>query len=145
MLQRGVLVLSLPGVGEGPVHRRGGRKLRRGGVVAGTSRLPMDRGWERIPIGHAERLGDQFEALADGDVETLRSESRTQGVRHGFGVAEVAHDLILCLNETGGARACVADPFVRAKGYERLRYVHHTPKGRKRQGASTVSNPNPQT
>jgi hypothetical protein len=38
-----------------------------------------------------------------------------QGVRHGFGVAEVAHLLILCLNETGGARARVADPFVRAK------------------------------
>jgi hypothetical protein len=33
-------------------------------------------------------------------------------VRHGFGVAEVAHGLILCLNETGGVRACVADPFV---------------------------------
>src|SRR5258708_33604239 len=59
-------------------------------------------------------------------------------VRHGFGVAEVAHVLILCLNETGGARACVADPFVRAKGYERLRYVHRTPRGRKQQVVSTT-------
>jgi len=41
--------------------------------------------------GHAERLGDQFEALADGNLEPLRGESRTQGVRHSFGVAEVAH------------------------------------------------------
>lgn len=45
----------------------------------------------------------------------FRGEGRTQGVRHCFGVAEIAHVSILCLNETGGARACVADPFVRAK------------------------------
>src|SRR5262249_39916898 len=55
---------------------------------------------------------------ADGDVETLCGESRTQGVCHDFGVAKVAHISILCLNETGGARACVADPFVRAKATE---------------------------
>jgi hypothetical protein len=47
------------------------------------------------------RLGDQFEAFTDGDLETLGGESRTQSVRHGFGVAEVAHISILCLNERG--------------------------------------------
>src|SRR5215472_18147955 len=84
-------------------------------------------------------MSDQFEALADGDLETLRGESRTQGVRHGFGVAIVAHVSILCLNETRDARACVADPLVRAKGHERVRYVHRTPKGRKQQVVSTCT------
>src|SRR5262249_740892 len=44
MLQRRVLVLTLTGAGECPVHRRGGRKLRRSGVLVGTSRLVADRG-----------------------------------------------------------------------------------------------------
>jgi len=87
-----------------------------GGVLARNSRLLVDRGRESIPVGHAERLSNQFEAFAVGDLVPLCGEGRAQGVRHGFGVAEVAHVLILCLNETGGARACVADPFVRAKG-----------------------------
>jgi hypothetical protein len=46
---------------------------------------------------------------------TLRGEGRT-GARHGFGVATVAHGLILCGAEPRGARACIADPFVRANG-----------------------------
>ena|SRR5882724_1545701 len=33
------------------------------------------------------------------------------------------------LERNRGARACVADPFVRAKGYERPRYVHRTQRG----------------
>jgi hypothetical protein len=36
-------------------------------------------------------------------------------LRHGFGVAEVAHISILCLNEARDARACVADPLVRQR------------------------------
>jgi hypothetical protein len=39
MLQRRVLVLSLTGVGECPVHRCGSRKPRGAGVVSGPSRL----------------------------------------------------------------------------------------------------------
>jgi hypothetical protein len=35
------------------------------------------RGSERIPIGYAEHLSDQFEALTDGDLETLGSKGRT--------------------------------------------------------------------
>jgi hypothetical protein len=39
--------------------------------------------------------------LADGDLETLGGEGRTQCARHGFSVAKVAHIIILRLNETG--------------------------------------------
>src|ERR1700722_15948202 len=72
---------------------------------------------KRIPIGYPENLSDQFEALADSDLETFGSEGRTQCACHGFSITEVAH-IFHPSHETGGARACVADPFVRAKGCE---------------------------
>src|SRR3977135_1896177 len=113
MFQCRVLMLALVRMGEGPVQRRfklgrkprpgnalSGRKRGRGGVVAESRRLRADRSTERIPIGHTERLGDQFEALTDGDLETLCGESRTQRVSHGLGVAKIAHVFTLCLSET---------------------------------------------
>jgi hypothetical protein len=66
-----------------------------------SGRLCANRGGERIPISHTERLGDQFEALTDGNFETLGSEGRTQRVCHGFCIVKVAHISVLCLNETG--------------------------------------------
>jgi hypothetical protein len=63
-------------------YRFGGRRRWSGGGLAGSSRSLADRGGERIPIGRAEYRGDQLEALADSDLETLGGESRTQGVRH---------------------------------------------------------------
>src|SRR5262245_65541849 len=43
-------------------------------------------------------------------------------------VAKVAHVLILCLNETGVPGLALLTRRS-GKGYEKLRYVHHTPKG----------------
>ena len=40
-------------------------------------------------------LSNQFEAFAVGDLVPLRGKGRTQGVRHSFGVAEVAHSFNL--------------------------------------------------
>src|SRR5262245_28446756 len=121
MLQCRVLVASLLGVAKGPAQRRlklsgkpgsciavGGWR-RRGSFLARIRRLIADRGGERVPIGHAEQLGDQFQALTDGDIETLGSKRGTKGVRHSFSVAEVAHISIPCLNETGVPGACVTD------------------------------------
>src|SRR5215467_1522197 len=105
-----------------------GWRRRRGGVIARSRRLLADRRGESIPIGNAERLGDQLEALTDGDVETLGGEGRTQRACHGFSVAKVAHVLILCLNETGVPVLALLTRRS-GKGYEKLRYVHRTPKG----------------
>src|SRR5262249_7294964 len=95
-----------------------------------------DRGCESVPIGHAECLGDQFKALADRDLETLRGKSRTQGVRHGFGVAEVAHILILCLNETGVPGLAL---LTRSFGQRAMKAAIRSPypEGRKQQVVST--------
>ena len=53
-------------------------------------RLRADCRGERIAIGHAERLRDQFEALADSDLETLGREGNTQCACHSTSIAEVA-------------------------------------------------------
>src|SRR5262249_11551653 len=96
VLQRRVLVCSTTGVGDGPQQRRfkrggkrkvdsskrrgkrktasSGRSLRRRSVIAGASRLRPDRGGEGVPVSHAECLGDEFQALAYGDLETLGGE-----------------------------------------------------------------------
>src|SRR6202011_898911 len=45
-------------------------------------------------------------------------------MRHSFGVAEIAHVFILCLNETEMPGACVTGPARSGKGLRRPRYVH---------------------
>jgi hypothetical protein len=72
---------------------------RRRHVCAGGMHSATNLGGECIPIGHAEQFGDQFQTLAGGDVEASGSEAGAQGMRHSFSVAEVAHGLVLCLNE----------------------------------------------
>jgi hypothetical protein len=72
---------------------------------------PADRS-QRIPTGHARALGDQLEALAEGDRGPQR-EVRG-GPRRRAGRARLEP-----CSMRPGARVCVADPFVRAKGYEK--------------------------
>src|SRR5262245_43363767 len=85
-----------------------GWRRRRGGVIARSRRLLADRRGESIPIGNAERLGDQLEALTDGDVETLGGEGRTQRACHERRESCACLDPLLERNR--GASACVADP-----------------------------------
>ena len=108
--------LYLPRPPQGPLGRAMG-----GGLDATRQSAWYVVKWNQRASSLPDHSGDLLMILC--------GQCRIQGVRHSFGVAEVAHILILCLNKTGGARACIADPFVRAKGYERLRYVHRTPKG----------------
>src|SRR5215469_10125898 len=136
MLQCRVLVLSVIGLRESAVQRRfklarkagsacAGWRRRRRGVIALSWRSATDRRSKRIPIGNAEHLGDQFEALADGDLETVGGEGRTQRACHSFSVAKVAHILILCSNEIGASGLALLTRRSGAKACERLRYVHH--------------------
>src|SRR5215469_5032145 len=62
-------------------------------------RPAADRGRKRVPIGYAEGPGDQFEAFADGDLETLGRECGTQCARHSFRLAEVAHESTFFIGE----------------------------------------------
>jgi hypothetical protein len=78
------------------------------GVVAGAGRLAADQG-ESVAIC-PQRLADQLEASADGDPSR-----RGPHARCGFGGTALAPGLILCCAERRVARACVADPLVRAK------------------------------
>jgi hypothetical protein len=58
-------------------------------------------------------------------------------MRHNFGVAEIAHVVILCVNEIGVPDACVTGPLVRAKG-DKGRDTFTIPEGRKQQVVSTL-------
>src|SRR5262245_413171 len=150
MLQRCVIVLSVIGDGDRAVQRRlklarkvrlssqnsfGGWRRRWGDFIAGSRRLRANCSAQRVPIGNAKRLGDQFEAFADGDLESLGGEHRTQRTCHSFGIAEVAHVLILCLNETGVPGLALLTRRS-GKGYE-SRDTFTIPEGRKRQVVST--------
>jgi hypothetical protein len=74
--------------------------------------------------------------LAHGDVETLCGESRTQGVRHNFGVAKVAHGLILRLNDAGvPGLALLTRSFGQRVTKAAIRSPY--PEGRKQQVVST--------
>jgi hypothetical protein len=123
------------GEGEGRAQRRfklgrkrialsalGTRRRQRRRAQARGKWLGADRGGERVPIGGAKRLGDQFETLADGDLETFGGKGRTQCMRHGFGVAEVAHVSILCLDNRDARRLRYC-PLVRAKGLRSRSYL----------------------
>src|SRR5262249_17343896 len=112
-------------------------RRRRGRGRGGGSRL--DGGGEGVPVGRAERAGDQFEAFAPGELAAPRRPRPTDRLGHGLGVAKIAHGMFLCLNEGGASVACVADPFVRgAKEARRPRYVHHALAS---EGASSRSYP----
>ena len=74
--------------------------------------------------------------MTDGDLEALGGKGGTECLRHGFGVAEITHVFILCLNETKVPGACVTGPLVRAKGYKG-RDTFTVPEGRKQQVVST--------
>src|SRR6185503_12251387 len=68
----------------------------------------------------------------------LRCKRLAQRPGHCFGIAIVAHGSVLCVERTPRmSGACVADPFVRAKGSD-IRYVHRTLKGCKQQVVSTA-------
>jgi hypothetical protein len=52
-----------------------------------------------------------------GDGDGFGLEGIAQGLRHGFGIAEVAHGIkSFCFGERGMSGACVTDSFARAKG-----------------------------
>lgn len=76
----------------------------------------FDRRRQGIPIRDAKELGDQFQALANRDFAMLFGKCLAQNVRDGLGIAIVAHDSVLCVNEGSTPGARIADPFVRAKG-----------------------------
>src|SRR2546423_1723484 len=66
-------------------------------------------------------------AVADGD--GLLCERLAQGLRHGLGIAKIAHGDVLCMSEPDVSGGCVADPVARAKGGQKARYVHRPRKG----------------
>ena len=71
---------------------------------------------QEIPVGKTKSPGDQFQALAVGQGYGFGLHGFAQGLRHGFGIAKVAHRIFLCIGEREMSGACVTDSFAWAKG-----------------------------
>ena len=102
---------------------------RRAGLGRKRLALGLDPGGQHVPVLKAKDFGDQFKALAVGEGNGFGVESFAQCLRHSLGVAEIAHDMILCINKRKTSVACVADPFAWAKESDSIRYIHRTPGG----------------
>jgi hypothetical protein len=60
--------------------------------------LGFDLGTQDVPIVKAQDFGNQLQALAMGDVNGFGLERFAQRLRHSFGIAKIAHEL-LCISE----------------------------------------------
>jgi hypothetical protein len=147
MLQCGVIVPSLAGLVEGPVQREL-KRLRESGpcstralrTVGGSGGADFSRG--RCACARIAAASVSQSATPNASAISSRlwlivilrplAARATRSVR---AIALASRKSLLERNRS--ARACVADPFVRAKGYDEPRYVHRTPRaGRKRQVVS---------
>jgi hypothetical protein len=126
------------------------RNVRRRALVADTVRSRRENDILLSGVGRSETAASVFQSITPNAsainsglwllvmLRPLAERAARRVLAMALASRKSRMSCILCLNETGASGACVSDPFVRAKGHRRLRYVDRTPKGRKQQVISTA-------